>query len=176
MSEFDTIVTDLNKRGYKSIGDGLYSEVFGHPKKNRVYKVIYKCDDDAYLDYAKKIKGMDNPYLPKIHSIEEGFKDDVQAVVVIEKLERMDIMRANKSVSKAFSKDVSGCKGFGVTIYKRELEDTFKSTACKKLKEAIQIILEVAEDWLLDLHDDNYMFRKTNGKFQLVFSDPVSTF
>lgn len=174
MSEFDIIVKDLKKRGYKLIGMGLYSEVFGHPNKNKVYKII--CSNDgAYLQYAKKIKNLDNPYLPKIHSIKEGFKENVQAVIVIEKLETMDIRKSNKKISKTLNKDISGYGNCGVCLHRSDLENTLESTACKKLKQAIKIILEVAEEWLLDLHDENYMFRRTGEKFQLVFSDPIST-
>lgn len=59
----------LKSNGYKRLGKGVFSEVWGQPGAETVIKVS-TSEDTCWLRYAKwAMKQPDNPHLPKIYSL-----------------------------------------------------------------------------------------------------------
>lgn len=87
------IFTILRDHGYERLGDGNFSEVFGHDGHDYVIKVCRSHDVDSWPFYAKFcIDNQDNPfykdYLPKIHAYYR-FKADLRRNWYIAVLDRL---------------------------------------------------------------------------------------
>lgn len=77
----------LQKRGFKRLGSGAYSTVYGHPKSDRVIKVTSGSQDNwiDYIQWAAK-SGYSGNFAPKVYSwkhYDKGF-----SVAVVERMEK----------------------------------------------------------------------------------------
>ena len=62
------ITYDLEKMGWRCIGNGGFANVYGNPNKDYVLKITYN-PDPAYAYYVSLIKKLHNKHLPVISDL-----------------------------------------------------------------------------------------------------------
>ena len=146
------------------LGRGFAGHVFQHPTMKDVAVKVVHGDDENYLKFARWAKkNSHNPFVPKIHGIENVVDDDGDKYVIIfmEKLQSMSLAAYKRFVEDDLGADAEELTGADIEIAARETEDG-------DLRQVLKFLLKF--DDALDLHDDNFMLR---GK-QVVFTDPLA--
>lgn len=149
----------------KEISKGCYAKVFEHPNdSNKVIKIA--IDDVWYTTYLKwVIHHQDNPYVPKIFSVEfvrrvgsKSMEWKRAVIVVMEKLSPEDFSEGDKS--------------YGVRDYLKygHEEDNFdpKGKLGKYLIQFRRFMMKHSRHH--DLHVNNAMYRDR----QIVITDPLA--
>lgn len=81
----------LNSHGFKKIGHGNYSHVYGHPQLNYVLK-MFDIKDVCYRNFIALSKShSDNPHFPKFRGNPIGISDVMVAI-------RMEILQFQESI------------------------------------------------------------------------------
>ena len=151
----------LEKLGYKEIGSGAFSTVYGNG--DVVIKVAEGGDGyDAFLEYA--LAYQNNPYFPKIYAVERytnvkwNRKSKSGSEYTVVTMERLD-GEAPPGISRSLHTRTSEVKS------KQFTSDNPKE------KQALRVLAELEKEhgWL-DMHSGNVMMR---GK-QPVIIDPVA--
>lgn len=156
-------VDRLKKSGFKPVGFGCFSEVYGRPDLDYVYKVsVLDRMDDGWLKYANLVleKFQGNPHAPKIMKL-KTFK-----YFYVAKMEKLEF-----TVSE--SNDIELAKFFeqvAVALHKNPSNyDTWEfeknNLVLAELMTGIRLMFETC-----DFHDDNAMVRH-DGTF--VITDPI---
>ena len=83
-------IKKLKSLGWLRMGEGSFSNVFVHPKKNYVLKVN-KRPDQAFEHYASIIKKFVNPHFPRISDKKKyEYNDEEYYIYLIEELEHIN--------------------------------------------------------------------------------------
>lgn len=188
----------LEKKGYKLLGDGAYSEVWGREQDSFVIK-LSRNEDICYLKFAKwAMKQKNNPYVPKIYFLKtyKGWDDYDEKKVelfvsAIEKLEDFTYeltkvkwtkkhipfliwacVKTNemRSYKKELVKICSEYKIKLTKVFIKKCYDNFNRTKAGKTFNHIQSF--VGKKCLLDLHSGNIMIRR--DPIHIVFTDPLA--
>lgn len=171
MAEFEE---RLHKEGYRRIGHGLFSEVYGkRGDKSHVIKVAR--GDTAYDDYLSVVMAhQENPYFPRVFDVKRFkisglFYEDNVSVISMERLEKGGRKGKYKNSLGGHIKSMTGEHAWNAQ--KRAMKDLpieFKGRHAKQML-AVMKDMHKHHGWL-DLHKGNIMFR---GE-QPVIIDPVT--
>jgi hypothetical protein len=162
----------LSRLGYNEIGSGLFGQVYSKDKSKKVIKVYQH--DPAYDAFLKKIIKKKNPFFPKIYKVKRYiFEGHKVTIVLMEKLSSYGCMPSGRreNIVRKFSKyiDEDEVWGFRAGDFNPLIENYRPSNRNKFLNEAIEILNDLCDEFVLDLHPGNLMMRKS----QLVFIDPI---
>lgn len=150
-SWMDSLHNLMKRRGFDLLGSGKYASVYGNANYRYVIKVFMK--DSAYLRWVRfAMENKDNPYVPKIR----GKVIKITPLIYAIRLEKLQ---------PAYS--MSG--PFADAYYKWKKDRSYTSG-----DPHIDEILEYfgANARLLDLHNENVMYRGSGANKQLVIVDP----
>jgi hypothetical protein len=172
----DTLTSNLEKMGWEKIGWGVFSSIYGNPKKSFVLKVN-KREDKGYERYATIIKKNPNKFFPKISDMKVmKIGKNNYCVYLIEKLEEIPLARAQR-YEKIF--DTAMASQFRaantpdieslVLYFNGKIPLIFKQNPDLVL--ALNIIANDQGSKYMDLHQNN-MMQRANGT--LVITDPYS--
>jgi len=171
--------------GTEKLGKGYFAFVYTHKRKHNTVIKIGLCGsidkvgtsphNDGYLAFLKKTQRYPkNPFFPKVHSIKlykhvnRFDRSTFYYVIEMEKLVRFfDVKRRSPLLKKWFK------------IYDTDEMDsyTLKPSNMKGVfaKQAAKVVRSLFEQFHIDIHEDNYMWRVTNQKSpQLVITDPAA--
>jgi len=147
--EFGEMVSYMEEKGVRLLGEGNFSAVFEHGScPGLVVKVCYQPDKDTALTYLAYARANPGPHLPRVHHLKRG---NGYFVAVLDKLEPVDDDNWN---------------GHAISEWSRRMEDT--SPVCLALQ-AVKKFFEGAAK--IDLHRENVM---QDSEGNVVLTDPVS--
>lgn len=172
-------IKSLHKQGYRVVGTGFYSNVYGKKYTNHVIKVghtRYKDPiDDAYLSFIRMVANSKNPHFPKVL----GFSLYKAAgtywyAVKLEKLVPFFKVPYKKRKDRVFH-------WVKVSSYEEESQREYitwnpnrSPKRCKFEKDAYNTLYALFRRHNDDLHENNIMWRKqSNSQLQLVITDPA---
>ncbi len=174
MSEtLDQYTRRLRKMKIKQLGSGAYSRVYAHPEHEDVAVKLLTDEDPRYLKFAKECMKLDNPWLPKVYSIEKvRFGDgEVSHLIFMERLNKPTAVKIKKA-SEVIQQDLPAClrinagnfANFRPMVWRRVKQ----YTKDKSIKQMANLLAKIDTN---DIHDGNVMMRGD----QLVFTDPVAS-
>jgi hypothetical protein len=179
-SEFDQpsikqTIMDFKSQGYEIIGRGAAAVVLAKASGD-VVKI--GSSYDGWLTYAKVCQGQDNPYLPKIYSIEER---DGYYVAKVERLHPVPETFFKTKLFKqlaAYMVVVGGWTNARLVYFSRMTPEQIKKIAKSAVTEhpdlitALKLIIKHKGNHAYDMHPENLM-KRADGS--LVISDPLAT-
>lgn len=160
----------LIKKGYESIGSGMYSAVYAKPDSDKVIKVTQ--NDDGWINYAYwgASKGLAGAIVPKVYSYKkiniEGKTQFPFHVSVVERFEK-----EFHKIPESDDKQVL----WAMIRLKREVKE---NPMVDKVMDSFYPGLSKFQEELgkkygyLDLHMGNFMLRK-DGSF--AYTDPITS-
>lgn len=169
----------LNKRGFKEIGNGFYSHVLAHSKRDYVVK-LSKISDIHYLRYATWAQDnwQHNPLLPPIHDI---WRTGGMFLVVMDKLIPNDDSHIDSLIDHAIKsvrdgrQDWTPLQRLTDWINDRAFELNYPEHAewaRRNFDHLLEFTTFIAEQGMpLDLHKGNIMRNPQTRQF--VITDPV---
>lgn len=154
-------------------------------------------DKDGYWPYVAALVdsgiAKENPYFPRLYAVKRYHNENGDLVyrADIETLESLDnieyeILAAyvEKISNKKFDLSYKPYLTKGDNRYNIEyiLDEFIESlirnprnlTSDPLLKQAAQFIAKFKKDYIIDIHGNNYMFRRGQYGIQLVFTDPLA--
>lgn len=169
----ERFMSKLQKRGFKRLGSGAYSTVWGKPGSDKVIKVCRRAESDGYPMFAAWAHANPSPYLPRIHS----FKRHADwYVVVLDRMEqtvsatsREEGLREATGMLWEYTRTGGGNRKAGVL---RQAIMNAVFTSLPGIKEMLEALHDEFEGLAhFDMHDENWMLSKDG---QLVLIDPLS--
>jgi hypothetical protein len=159
--------TWLEKRGFQKLGSGAYGHVLGHPKSDKVIKILRRPSQDGWLDYIRWAKKHNflGTFAPKVTSYKYiKNKDGDFGVAVMERLDKtlyhVDRKHDARFIQEAMMHSLNG----------NGLAGKFLSVAKPGSDEFIQSFLRAFGREGGDFHAGNWMTRKDGT---LVLIDPL---
>lgn len=166
----------LQKKGFKKLGSGLYSVVYGHPSSDKVIKVSHR--EDNWIDYVKwgADKGYAGDIVPKVYSYKKIRASNSEyghfSVAVVERLEATladhdhEIVKKNKdSYSVICDLMWRGLQGNDIALITADYVKPGIAKFGEEMRE------EFGTNCGYDLHKGNWMVRKNGG---VVLTDPIT--
>jgi hypothetical protein len=159
------------------------SDVFHHPRTDRIVKVVdISGDDDATYQFLRVVMNhQDNPYFPKIYGVKKYQKTEdgrPNLLVSMEKLNKMseeDLQRYLEIVGIDTIPNESHID-FSHRVRKywinpENRKHIFQKTIEPSLKQALRLLEPLFRHYRADMHFSNIMVRSSG---QLVFIDPCA--
>lgn len=164
---WDKLQEWLTKRGFQKLGSGAYGHVLGHPKSDKVIKILRRPSQDGWLDYIRWAKKHNflGTFAPKVTSYKYiKNKDGDFGVAVMERLDKtlyhVDRKHDARFIQEAMMHSLNG----------NGLAGKFLSVAKPGSDEFIQSFLRAFGREGGDFHAGNWMTRKDGT---LVLIDPL---
>lgn len=162
MRDFYTYISDLAAHGFRCLGTGAYSRVYGFPGSDRVVKVN-RCAD-GWLDYVlwAQREGYAGTFAPRVFSYKR-FADGSYVAVV----ERMADSMADLYGSQVYNDWLEGPH-----LVARQRADDEDVERAERAFPGITHFLDLLSQRFdfLDCHAGNWMLRADGS---LCFTDPV---
>lgn len=164
----------LGDKGYQMLGNGYYSTIWERPGAASVLKIM-SAKDQAYLDFANMTKQSPNPHFPKLFGKIIRINQEYWAI----RMERLQPNDAWDAHSRAIRAYIVGEKGVSTQVANRLLRDDLPVNYedidelfgdFPRLKEACDLVIDLAGVHALDCHSDNIMRRGDTP----VITDPVA--
>jgi hypothetical protein len=175
----------------QELGDGAFSKVFTDPtdphmvdKRSSTLRHVRGAKDgfNAFIEYLVKHDLMDNIHFPKVYNVDrvtgkdgkyrESYK--VEKLIPLQKLseEELDTL-AEMNFPQLFENTPEEISSFIERSVINQL--TFNRLKSESLKDAISIVKRAASElkFMVDLHDENIMVRRTSVGLQIVINDPL---
>ncbi|MBX9932557.1 MAG: hypothetical protein K2Y56_13610 [Methylobacterium sp.] len=156
----------LTKRGFKVLGSGAFSTVYGKPGSNKVIKVCHAGDTDPWPLFAAWAHANPSPFVPLIYSFKrhKGFY-----VAVMERMEET-VYGSDRSLGHSEATELFN------NFVRNSTRETRVIRAVLDLYPGIdQFLVAMMREFdgkaRWDLHTGNWMLRKDG---QLVVTDPIS--
>jgi len=172
-SSINEIYDFLDTLGFEEIGNGLYARCYSKPSLKYVIKVFDALEDEGYNLYLSKIEKIKNKYTPKIFYVvnakftEQGTPKRIK-FVILEKLHeysKIGMGKCNTIIKKYF-----GCY---IDEMQYKITDDCISSYDEQLRYIVEQIYDISQEWEMDIHDGNIMYRKSKKSFVPVFTDPI---
>lgn len=166
----ESLKDKLAKIGWRCIGNGAFSLVFGNMVKPYVLKVTYESDP-GYAEYVNLIHNHPNKYFPQISDMKIlKVYDEEYHIYLIEKLKRIDFENAMPYLQ--FIRKV-------IAEYQKPISEIFPNGVPKnivynkELVKAIKLIRIHSRNtgYFIDMSSNNIM-QRTDGT--IVITDPYS--
>lgn len=169
--------------GFRRIGHGAFSAVYGKPGCDYVYKIGRTVANGAYLSYVRMIKKSKQQYdlFPQIHSVTVYTNGNFNTSYFVVRMERLDRVKwYQQRVSCDVDQFRSGffCASRSWDWHQPVDKEVLKSENYKYFK-----MLHRLQMWALrhfdnsasfDLHSGNFMVRRQQGKQIMVLTDPLA--
>lgn len=160
--------------GMRLTGSGSFAECFCYG--NYAIKIFSPEQDEAYYSYLMKIKGLDNPYVPKIYSIDSVKIGKLEYLIVVMELlcEEYNLSRAE--IMKCYQEHTWDKDYLPLIFHSYNFNKKLKYTN-EKLNELLKIIGDLIKDGFAnDISGRNILYRLENdGTYTPVFTDPIWT-
>lgn len=186
--------TFLRKHGFRNLGTGVYSTVWGAQNSNFVVKVTKGFGDRCWLTFAEYVGKNKNKHYPRLSSVklytdsQSGKKNFYCFMERLSDIKQIPMTPDNKPLiaflitvfgeSYVFGKEKEYAEflGFGIRLYELTTSEHVKEIASQytdsesfnKAVEQLKTAKPVSCDW--DLHLGNVMFRESTKT--LVIIDP----
>jgi len=162
----------FKSEGWNVLGDGCFATCWGKPKTKFVIKVFDSCEDECYYDFITEVQKIKSDYVPKVYSIIEIGN---VCLVVMEKLISHDFLslrKYRKIMKDYFDIDIESEFGYLPSQMHRYIRESDKHN---ELHNIVKIIVKIRESGggLLDLHEDNIMYRKHGASYIPIIIDPL---
>ncbi len=190
--------SDLEGKGYKRIGSGIFATVYAHPDHDdHVIKVHHQMSrNDGYLNFihSPEVRSQNNPHFPRIHSIDsyhhaKGGRTTGVHIIRMEKLYGTDDL--NTSEHQNVLSLIGHKKGFGsyethenlardadtITYWRKNRdEEGSRQTKSPLWLSALRKVGKLVKQGkgAPDLHGGNIMYRRTPYGHQPVITDPLA--
>jgi hypothetical protein len=173
----DDYIAKLMKRGFKSLGKGIFSTVLAKPGSNRVIKVV-RCSDDAWPAYAEWCFDNPQPFAPVIHSMKWHLDENGERSFCVAVLDRLAATwRERHKLLDRMRPDYDKL-AFRFAIYDRALGygggwqeriDIADRHSMPELANYLRKLYAVFGDLSPDMHDGNWMVTEDG---ELFLTDP----
>ena len=176
-----SLTSKTNPKEFKKLGNGVFGKVVEHPNPNLVIKIgkgVGGADRDGWLLWAQASNMFPNPFVPRIVSItvwENQYHNESVYLAVMEKLHPFDPFRTDEEKLAGLIHPT------WKTIQSLEIESRrVRLCADKATKEqrnlyrAYQWCLEKPFHMSKDLHQNNWMLRRTKNGDIPVITDPFA--
>ena len=194
-----TTNTYLPKKDVSRLGSGISSIALSKKSKPHEVKRITHTvrngaglNDDPYLNFLKvAVKHQDNPYLPRIYSVKTFLSTEGNYTYYVD-LERLHSWKELSWAQWAYlfkkffgtqirdNREIYSKQGAAEKFaedFKKTVHDFYKKThgviISKYLNDALKLISPFVENFYIDLHQENIMFRFTPYGVQPVITDPL---
>lgn len=164
----------LKANKFKSVGSGLYADVFARPKDDYVIKVggvrYNSWDKDGYVGFLKRINP-NNPLFPKIRAVQlcQPINDDPFYVVEMERLLKFSSRKIDSQTKKSSLQNLGLSKIWDLESY---VIDKLEESEHKHMQGAAKILSKLYHCHMEDIHDGNIMWRQNGNQVHLVITDP----
>ncbi len=180
--------TKQNQLGYGKYSYVTQKKADPHLVTKVQNKAASNLANDGYFSYIKYIVdnkiAQRNPYAPRVYKINK-FKDtagnekytiDMEKLVDIEDISGEELAVVYKMITglESNADDVNALRNKMTFFLGKHLSGDTNNPNLDEVLKIIDYLLRENDDFILDIHDGNIMFRRTPHGVQLVITDPLS--